>query len=60
LDQEKLPENRKKPFTGKKGKKPSAEQQRKIPLPGWTDAIDAMKGSLQSYNTFNEYNRVYE
>jgi len=36
LDQEQLPRNR------KKGKKPSAEQQRKTPLPGWTEAIDVM------------------
>jgi len=39
--QEKLPKNRKKPFTGKKGKKSSGEQQRRIP-PGWTEAIDVM------------------
>jgi len=38
-DQEKLPRIRKKPFTRKKGKKPSGEQQRRIPLPGWTEAI---------------------
>jgi len=31
-----------KPFTGKKGKKPSGEQQRRIPLPGWTEARDVM------------------
>jgi len=31
-DQEKLPRNRKNPFTGKKGKTPSGEQQRRIPL----------------------------
>jgi len=24
----------------KKGKKPSGEQQRRIPLPGWTEAIE--------------------
>jgi len=29
-------------FMGKKGNKPSGEQQRRIPLPGWTGAIDAM------------------
>jgi len=38
-DQEQLPNN---PFTGKKGKKPSGEQQRRIPLHGWTGAIDVM------------------
>jgi len=32
----------KKTFTGKKAKKPSGEQQRRIPLPGWTEAIDVM------------------
>jgi len=53
--------SRKNPFTGKKGKKPSGELQRRIPLPGWTDAIDFMcTESLQSYNTLNEYDRVYE
>jgi len=31
-DQEKLPRNRKNPFTGKKGEEPSREQQRRIPL----------------------------
>jgi len=30
------------PFTGKKGKKPSGEQQRRIPLSRWTGAIDVM------------------
>jgi len=29
---ENLPKNRKNPFTGKKGKKHSGEQQRRIPL----------------------------
>jgi len=37
-DQEKLPRNRNKLSQGKKGKKPSGEQQRRIPLP----AIDVM------------------
>jgi len=32
LDQEKLSKKRKSLFTGKKGKKPSGEQQRRIPL----------------------------
>jgi len=41
-DQEKLPGNRNNPFTGKKGKTPSGEQQRRFPLPGWTEAIDVM------------------
>jgi len=27
---------------GKEGRKPSGEQQRRIPLPGWTDAIYVM------------------
>jgi len=27
---------------GNKGKKPSGEQQRRIPLPRWTEAIDVM------------------
>jgi len=42
-DQEKLQEiEEEKKFTGKKGEKPSGEQQRRIPLPGWTEAIDVM------------------
>jgi len=52
-DQEKL-------FHGEKEKKPSGEQHRRIPLPGWTETIEGMCTewtALQSYNTFNEYNR---
>jgi len=41
-DQEKNPRNRKNAFMGKKGKKPSEEQQRRIPFPGWSEAIDVM------------------
>jgi len=37
LDQEKLPKNRNNLFTGKIGKNPSGEQQRRIPFPGWTE-----------------------
>jgi len=36
-DQEKLPAQ-----IEKKGKKHSGEQQRRIPLPKWTEAIDVM------------------
>jgi len=42
MSQGKLPKNIKKPFTVKKAKKPSGEQQRRIPLPGLTDPIDVM------------------
>jgi len=48
-DQEKLPRNREKTFHGgKKGKKPSGEQQKRIPLPGWIEAIHVMctEGSI--------------
>jgi len=45
----KTPKKQKKPFTGKKGKKPSGEQQRRIPLPGWTEAIDVMCTDEQRY-----------
>jgi len=38
----KTPKKKKKPFHGEKWKKPSGEQQRRIPLPGWTEAIDVM------------------
>jgi len=38
----KIPKNRKKTFTGKTGKRPSGEQQRRIPLPIWREAIDGM------------------
>jgi len=31
---------KKKTFMGKKGRKPSGEQQRRIPILGWTEAID--------------------
>jgi len=34
---------------GKKGRKPSGEQQRRIPLPRWTEAIDVMWTDEQSY-----------
>jgi len=59
-DQEKLPQNRKNPFTGKKGKKPSGEQQRRIPIQdGQMHYMSCVqKESLQSYNTFNEYYSV--
>jgi len=45
-----------KPFTEKKEKTPSGEQQKRIPLPGLTEAKDVMCRwtALQSYNTFNE------
>jgi len=59
LDQDKLPRNRKKTFTGKnKGKKPSGEQQRRIPLlDGQKQYMSCdQKESLQSYiDTFNDY-----
>jgi len=42
LNQEKLPRYRKNPFMGNKLNKPSGEQQTRIPLPGWTEAIDVM------------------
>jgi len=47
---------------GKKGKKPSGEQQRRISLQdGEKQEMSCVqKESLQSYNTFNEYDRVYE
>jgi len=32
----------KKCFTEKRGKKPSGEQLRRIPRPGWTEAIEVM------------------
>jgi len=36
------PKKRKKLSRRKKGKKPLGQQQRRIPLPGWTEAIDVM------------------
>jgi len=44
-------------YTGKKGKKPSGEQQKRIPLQdGQMQYMPCVqKESLQSYNTFNEY-----
>jgi len=45
-DQEKLPRNRKNPFTGKKGKKPSGEQQRRIPLQTQPGPMDPMRHEL--------------
>jgi len=46
----------------KKGKKPSGEQQRRIPLQdGQKEEMSCdQKESLQSNNTFNEYVRVDE
>jgi len=53
------PRKYKKPFTGKK---PSGEQQRRIPLQdGQKQYMSCVqKETLQSYNTFNEYDRVYK
>jgi len=34
---------------GKKGRKPSGEQQRRIPLPGWTETIDVVCTDEQRY-----------
>jgi len=56
-DQKKLPKKQKKLSLGKKGRKHSEEQQRRIPLAGWTDAINGMCTVLKSYNTFNEYEK---
>uniref|UniRef100_A0A8C3AUW4 Disco interacting A n=1 Tax=Cyclopterus lumpus TaxID=8103 RepID=A0A8C3AUW4_CYCLU len=39
---------------GKKGKKPSGEQQRRIPLPGWTEAIDVMCTDEQRYRASSQ------
>jgi len=47
----------KQPFTGKKGKKHSGEQQRRIPL---QDGQNNRCHVTRSNNTFNEYDRVYE
>jgi len=43
------PTNRKNPVTGKKGMKPSGEQQRRIPLHRWTEARDVMCTAEQYY-----------
>jgi len=55
-------ENWKKTFTGKKVKKPSGEQQRRTPLPGWTEATDVMCTDDQSYRdtTHSMTDRVFE
>jgi len=47
---------------GKKGKKPSGEQERRIPLQdGQNNMSCDQKEAFQSYiNTINEYDRVYE
>jgi len=63
-NQEKLPKKSKKNFHWeKKGKKPAGEQQRRIPVPRWTEAMDVMctEGSITELeNTFNQYDRVHE
>jgi len=61
-DQGKLPKNRKKTFTGKKGKNPSGEQQRRSPLQdGQKQNMSCdQKEALQSYmKTNNLCDRVY-
>jgi len=45
----KTPKNKTKTFTKEKMKKPSGEQQRRIPLPGWTEIIDVMCTDEQRY-----------
>jgi len=60
-DQEQLPSNRKNPFRGKKVRT-LQERTEEDPSPGWTEGQMScdQQESLQSHNTINEYDRVYE
>jgi len=59
-DQEKLPENRKNPFTGKKVKTPSGEQQRRIPLRDGQSNRCHLQKEQSFINTFNKYDSNYK
>jgi len=49
-DQEKLPKKQQKTLSlGKQGKRPSGEQQRRIPLPEWIEVIHVMCTDDQRY-----------
>jgi len=52
-----LKNREKKLSQGKRGKNPSGEQQRRIPLQDEQEMSSDQKEALQSYNTFNQYDR---